>query len=191
MLDFCIYLKNIDAFSPQAFEAYCLSLGFDIKLHPAFDLVKNVGFLPMRLIDVRFAIYQNGGSFLTGFEVYSEPSEHTVSAPPQKVSLFKKLFSKKQPKETPFDQAVKDCTYLVSLRCGVADSFEILMAFIFGGYLIKTYGGIFDDPQCDYYYDDSQQLELAANEFLAHLIEKSEKGELQTHPFQGWEATEA
>ena len=75
---------------------------------------------------------------------------------------------------------------MISLRCGVADSFELLMAFLFGAYLIKMCEGVFEDPQSDELSEDFMELEATVGEILIELLDLSEHGGLRTHCFNGW-----
>ena len=53
-MDYFVYLKNADEFSAGSFARYCESLGLQIHIHPSFSLLRDTGFVPMRLIDRRF-----------------------------------------------------------------------------------------------------------------------------------------
>ena len=67
-MDYYVYIKDADAFSNLAFEKYCMSLGFSVKLHPGRNLLSDEGFAPVCLTDDRFA--QNGSNqFMTGFSL--------------------------------------------------------------------------------------------------------------------------
>ena len=165
MFDFYIYLKHPEKFSLTNFEEYCNSMGFDIALYPAFELNKwDGGFVPIRYIDSRVNHNQNSNIFLTGFELFFERCDHLPPTLPSKSGY----------------------THKISLRCGVADSFELLMAFLFGAYLIKMCEGVFEDPQSDELSDDFMELEATVGEILIELLDLSENGGLRTHCFNGW-----
>lgn len=165
MLDFNIYLKHPENFSLPIFEQYCISMGLNVALHPSFELEKwNGGFVPARFVDSRFKQYQDDSAFLTGFELYFERCDRNVSNLPNG----------------------SDYPYVVGLRCGVADSFELFMAFVFGAYLTKTCEGVFEDPQNDVWCEDFQELEDAVGEILTELLDMSKNGGLRTHRFDGW-----
>ena len=77
-MDYYVYLKQADAFSPQSFEQYCSSLGLHIELHPSFNLLEDAGFSPIRLDDERFVIDGRSHDFLSGFELYSSEYHHIL-----------------------------------------------------------------------------------------------------------------
>lgn len=162
MVDFNIYLKDSEKFSLENFEAYCRSVGFDISLYPNFVPEEwEGGFLPIRFVDRRFEEMQKNCVFLTGFELYYFPI-------------------KKEEMDT------YGFTCMLSLRCGVEDSFEFLMALVFGGYFLKTCGGVFADPQSECLVVDFRDLEAEIQAIWAELIQMNEDGLLRTHRFEGW-----
>ena len=185
-IDYYVYLKHPDAFSPQSFEQYCRSLGLHIELHPSFNLFEDAGFLPIRLIDERFV--EDGGShdFLSGFEFYSSEYQHVLQPQKKATGFFHKIFKAKPIEETPFDRAIKEATWLIELCCRSADSFEVLLAYIFGAYLIKCCDGTFDDPQTGQFYNDHNHLESEIEKIIAELLEQGNAGELLTHEFKEW-----
>ena len=183
-MDYYIYLKHPDAFSALAFEQYCSFLGFHIELHPSFNLSEDAGFLPIRLVDERFAGDGGNHDFLSGFELYSAEYQYVLQ--PQKAGFWHKIFKAKPVQETPFDRAIKDAAWSVEIRCGSADSFEVLLAYIFGAYLVKYCGGVFDDPQTGQFYDNHNHLESEIVSIIADLLEQGNSGELVTHEFKDW-----
>ena len=183
-MDYYIYLKHPDAFSVPAFAQYCVFLGLNIELHPSFKLLEETGFSPIRLIDERFAGDGGNHDFLSGFELSSSEYHHVLQT--QKGGFWHKIFKAKPVQETPFDSAVKDAAWLMELRCGNADSFEVLLAYIFGAYLVKCCGGVFDDPQTGQFYEDHHHLESEIEAIIAELLEQENAGELLTHDFQEW-----
>lgn len=67
-----MYLRNPNVFPNLAFEEYCISLGFDVKLHLDLNLLSDEGFALVCLTDDRFT--QNGSNkFMTSFESYPSP----------------------------------------------------------------------------------------------------------------------
>ena len=185
-MDYHVYLNHADVFSSQAFEQYCNSLGLHIELHPAFNLLGDSGFLPIHLIDERFVGAGGSHDFLSGFELYSSEYHHILQPQKQAAGFFKKIFKTKPIQETPFDSAVKDAAWLIELRCGSADSFEVLLAYVFGAYLVKYCGGVFDDPQTGQFYDDNSHLEIEIASITTELLEQANTGELLTHEFTEW-----
>ena len=181
-----VYLKQADAFSSQSIEQYCSSLGLNIEQHPSFNLLENVGFSPIRLIDERFVRDGRSHDFLSGFELYSSEYHHILQPQKQATGFLHKIFKAKPIQETPFDRAIKDATWLIALRCSSVDSFEVLLAYIFGAYLVKCCGGVFDDPQTGQFYDDHNHLESEIGAIIADLLEQGNTGELLTHEFMGW-----
>ena len=185
-MDYYVYLKHPDTFSAQSFEQYCSSLGLHIELHPSFDLLEDAGFSPIRLIDERFVRDGRNHDFLSGFELYSSEYQHALQPQKKATGFLHKIFKAKPIQQTPFDRAVKDATWLIELRCGSADSFEVLLAYLFGAYLIKHCGGVYDDPQTGQFYDDHNRLEIEMKAIIADLLEQGNAGELLTHEFMGW-----
>lgn len=186
-IDYSIYLKQATAFSAESFENYCSSLGLCAAFHPTFRLLENSGFVPMRLMDERFAKDGENTAFLTGFELYSSDYHHVAQPQKKRSGFFHKLFKAKPVEETPFDKAIKDCTLSIDLRCSIADSFEVLMAYALGAYLVKFCGGVFDDPQTGQFYDDYSHLEAEIAAIVTELLELADTGELLTHEFKEWD----
>jgi hypothetical protein len=180
-IDYYVYIKNPDAFSVPSFEQYCSFLGLRIELHPSFNLLEDAGFSPIRLIDTRFFRDSRNHDFLSGFELNSSEYQHILQPRKNATGFLHKLFKAKPIPETPYDRAIKDATRLIELRCGSADSFEVLLAYIFGAYLIKCCGGAFDDPQTGQFYDDHNHLESEIRAIIADLLEQDTTGELLTH----------
>ncbi len=185
-MDYFVYLKNIDGFSTQTFEQYCDSLGLHIKLHPSFDILKDTGFYPMCLVDERFAKVGKYHEFLSGFEVYTSEYNHIIQPHKKTKCFFGKFFKSKPKQESPFDTAVKEATLSIALCCSSGDSFEVLLAYIFGAYLVKYCGGVFDDPQTGQYYNDNNHIENEIDAIITDLLEQSNSSELITHEFNGW-----
>ena len=185
-MDYYVYLKQTDAFSSQSFEQYCSSLGLHIELHPSFNLLEDAGFSPFRLTDERFVRDSGSYDFLSGFELFSSEYHHILQPQKKTTGFLRKLFKTNPIQEKPFDRAIKDATCLIELRCGSADSFEVLLVYVFGAYLVKCCGGVFDDPQTGQFYDDNNHLESEIAAIISELLEQTNSGELLTHEFMGW-----
>lgn len=185
-MDYYIYLKRTDEVSIHSFEQYCRSLDLCITLHPSFDLSNGAGFLPIRFTDTRFSKSSENNTFLSGFELFSSEYHHVSPSQKKETGFFCKLFKPKPVEETPFDRAVKDATVLIELHCSSADSFEILLAYTFGAYLVKCCGGVFDDPQTGKFYDESKHLEIEIATIITELQEQANTGDLLTHEFREW-----
>ena len=185
-IDYYVYLKNADKFSAEDFEVYCNSLGLCVVLHPSFDLLKNTGFIQIKFMDMRFAENAEDGAFLSGFELFSSEYRHIPQPEKKKGGLIGRLFKKRSDDESPFDKAIKDSTLMLEISCSSADSFEVLLAHVFGAYFVKDLCGVFDDPQTGQFYDDNKHLEDVITEILTELQEEKNKGELLTHKFVKW-----
>lgn len=184
-MDYSVYLINPSAFSNVAFEKYCTSLGFNVKLHPDLNLLSDEGFAPVCLTDNRFS--QNGSNqFMTGFESYPSPYQPVEQNTAKSRGIFG-LFNKKAPEETPIEKKIKDASFVLALSCSGMDSFEPVIALLLGAFCVRYCGGIFDDSQLGRYYDDAEELEQKTIVFAVNeLISEAEKGTLRTHPFEGW-----
>ena len=183
-MDYCIYTNPPDAFSNRAFETYCSSLGLRVKLHPDLNLLTDEGFAPVCLTDDRFS--QNGGNrFMTGFESYPSPYQPVAQNAPKPRGLLG-LLHKKPKAETPFEKKIKESSFVFALRCSGMDSFEPVLARLMAAFCIRNYGGIFDDPQSGRYYDNAEELEQEIAAAVDDLSAEAEKGNLHTHPFEGW-----
>lgn len=185
-MDYYVYLKQADAFSSQSFEQYCSSLGLHIELHPSFSLLEDAGFSPIRFIDERFARDGRSHDFLSGFELYSSEYHHILQPQKKATGFFHKFFKAKPIQEKPFDSAIKDATWMIEVCCGSSDSFEVLLAYVFGAYLVKCCGGVFDDPQTGQFYENSNHLESEITAIISELLEQANAGELLTHEFEEW-----
>ena len=185
-IDYYVYLNQTNALSSQSFEQYCSSLGLHIELCPSFNLLEDAGFSPIRLIDERFVRNGRSHDFLSGFELYSSEYHHNIQTQKKATGFLHKLFKAKPIQEKPFDRAVKDAVWLIELCCGSTDSFEVLLAYVFGAYLVKCYGGVFDDPQTGQFYDNNNHLESEINAIISELLVQANTGDLLTHEFTGW-----
>lgn len=184
-MDYFVYLKH-KLPDKSDYESFAKTLGFQITVHPEIELMNDTGFCPIRLTDTRFADINGSDTFLTGFELYHDdyhPSQSPVSVSKGFLGLFRK---KIQPKETPFDLAVKDSSVVISLRCSGSDSLEILMVYLFGAYCVKHCNAVFDDPQFGCYYIDTTVIETEISKIVDELCEEKESGNLCTHKFEEW-----
>lgn len=181
-IDYFVYLKKPENYSSGEFERCCESLGLRAEMHPAFSFREDSGFTPICLTAEQLAA---NGPYLSGFEFYFSEYLHAVT-PKKAPGLLGKLFRKNTAEESPFDAAVKDSVALVELHCGTADSFEVLLAYVFGAYLVKYCGGVFDDPQTGQFFDTCDRMEAAVAEILQELQGLADAGQLRTHRFTGW-----
>ena len=105
-LDFSVYGKDLDRFDAREFAAWAQGRGYDVELHPQFDLTQG-GFQPMRI-----------GELLTGMEI--DLDEYTPEPVFVKQTFFERLFRKK-PELTAFSEAAQDANHgLAQLLCFVA-----------------------------------------------------------------------
>ncbi len=185
-IDYWIYLKQRKSFSAKSFEEYCNSLGLCITIDPEVDISADSGYIPIRFTDKRFSDTDAKGDFLSGFGLYSREYHEEIQPQKKPVGFFRKLFPPKPEKKTPFDLAIRDSRWMIELNCSSADSFEILLACVFGAYLIRG-GGVFDDPQSGRFYDNSKAMETEIAASLEELLRQAADGELITHPFETWQ----
>ena len=183
--DYYIHLKQLSTFSTTSFEEYCNSLGLCVAVHPSFNIFEHSGYVPMRFVDERFSNAGGPSDFLSGFELFLDEYNHEIQ-PKKPKGFFQKLFLPKAKKDNPFDITVKDFQTVIVLNCSSSDSFEILLAHVFGAYFVKCFGGVFDDPQSGQFYDDSKHLEAEIATIVEELSQQATAGELLTHTFDGW-----
>ena len=165
--DCAIYLNNPDALSKEAFEEYASSLGFDISLHPDFQLLTDDGLCPVRLKDDRFVQYEGGNLFMTGFECYP-------------LGWLNNSYVAMKPDE-------EGASFVLLLRCysGI-DDFGPLTAYLFGAYCVKYCEGVFEDFEGEMCFDDLAEIEWEIAVFTDELISEAEQGRLISCPFDGW-----
>ena len=185
-MDYYIYLKQINRPVAKDFEQYCKGLGLNVTVQPEFAFAAASSYLPMRLIDDRFSDAESCGGFKTGFEISFSAYQHEEQPVKKAGGLLRKLFPPKPTEETGWDRATKDCDTVVSLQCRSFDSFSVLMAYVFGAYLVRCRGGVFDDPQTGQFYDAGKHLELEIAVILEDLVQKKADGALTVHPFSTW-----
>lgn len=165
--DCAIYLKNPDALSKEAFEEYASSLGFDIILHPDFQLLTDDGLCPVRLQDNRFVQNDGGNLFMTGFESYP-------------LGWLNNTYVATKPNE-------EGASFVLLLRCysGI-DYFGPLTAYLFGAYCVKYCKGVFEDFEGEMRFDDLTEIEREIAVFTDELISEAKQGRLCSCPFDGW-----
>lgn len=193
MIDFYVHFKKTDSFSTKTFECFSKSLGFDIALHPTFNIEVDTGFYPMCLTDDRFSGDDGNNKFMTGFEIYTNPYVHvtaTVSGKQEKTTFFEKLFRKKKPAkkaiESPLDTFLREADTEIYLRCSGSEILESFVAHIFGAYLISEYGATFDDPQAGNFYTSVDEIKAEIESFLSEILELQKKCGLELNSFEGW-----
>jgi len=176
-----VYLKDTAGFSAAAFEDYCGRLGLQVQVHPEFDFEKSSGFLPMHLTDGRFG---KGGDFLSGFEFWLMDCPKITPARKKLTDLFRK---KAPPvEESDFEREVRGAQWVADLRCSSADSFEVLLAYVFGAYLVGDLGGVFIDHQTGVYYTAPADIEADIRQIITQLQKDASAGVLLTHDFTRW-----
>ncbi|MBQ9044449.1 MAG: hypothetical protein IJ112_00685 [Oscillospiraceae bacterium] len=185
-MDYEVYLKDASAFSRDALERYAASLGFQLEVHPEYELLTDDGFVPFCLTDRRFSQTDGCERFVTGFEAYPAPWQPVEKCAPQPKGVLGKLFQKKPEAESPFQQKIKDSSHVISLHCSGADPFESLVAELLGAFCVKYCGAILDDPQLGRYYDEAEDLEVVLEQITIDLLAEAEAGELRLHRFEGW-----
>ena len=195
-LDLYVYLKEDSGFSPKGFEAFCRSLNLQVHIPPDFDIREGCDRVPLTFTSDAFSETGKAESYSTGFELFVSDYEYSpcpVEKPrtEKPVGFLQRLFSKKRreevpeevpeelPQETPFEQAIKDCQKQLALVCHSGDSFELLMAYLFGAYLVDSLGGILDDPQTGRYFQNSQELKAEIASVWEYLHRLSDSGELE------------
>ena len=184
-MDYYVYLKKTFP-DKLAFENYAKELGYNLTLHPETDLMNDSGFCPIRFIDARFNDATGTDTFMTGFELYRDiyqPSKQKVTISKGFLGIIRKRVPHK---ETMLDRAVKGSSTVLYLRCSGSDSFEIMMAYLFGAYCVKHCNGVFDDPQFGCFYRESSAIEKEISTILDELQEEKRLGNLHTHKYEGW-----
>ena len=139
--------------------------------NPDFDFSTHTGFLPMRFTDGRFG---GSGDFASGFGFYASECPKTEST----------ANSSYEP--TDFEKAVRNCRFVLNLRCSYNEPFAPLLAYLFGAYLVANLGGIFVDHREGQYYTHSRSIEVVIHQIISQLQNKCYTGTLLTHNFAGW-----
>lgn len=166
-LDFSVYGKDLDRFDSRAFAQWARGRGYDVELHPKFDLTQG-GFQPMRF-----------EGFLTGVEI--DLDEYTPEPVFVKRTFMERLFRKK-PELTAFSEAEQDANQVVWLSCSAAEPLETAAAHLLGAYFCERFGARFDDPQVGCVDSRAEVILVTADE----LIEEAKKTD--GHPFLGWDS---
>ena len=156
--DYYIYVKDLDRVSVPGFESYCLSQGLTVRIDPEESFWDRNDFVSVEILSIK-AAGEASFPLSSGFELYCFPYEHKKEATQKRPGLFQKLLGKKVPEETPFSLAVKDMALCISLGCHSAEPYSITLAYALGAYILKTCGGVFDDPQTGQFYDGYHLLE--------------------------------
>ena len=201
--DFYIYTDHAQEFDRNDFEGWCKALGYEVELHPEFDLWQG-GLALMRFR----AEFLGKGSFLTGFELdCSENSRMDMTAEPyeppvKKLGFFARLFGKKSqpvaiPPEyrtapepemlSPFEQAAGEKKWEICCGCHSLEPLTELMAYLFSAYFVEKFGAVTDDPQTGKWFTEPEKIlaevEHVRREMMAHYQEWG----LEFIPFTGWE----
>ena len=182
-MDYLLFLRRPEAFSREDFAKYCKAQGFLVMIDPEYVLQEDTGFVPFCYTDGRFTGTDGTHRFLTGFESYPEPySPAAAQETPAPKGFFGKLFGKKTAAMKPTEQSVPDAKMLLTLVCH-GDAFEVLMAHLFGAYLLRASGGVMEDPQLGKRYEDAGDVETEVQRILAEELEEEKTGKLVKHPF--------
>ena len=168
-LDFSIYGNDLECFDARLFENWAKGRGYDVELHPQFDLAQG-GFQPMRL-----------SQFLTGLEIDLEDYEPEPVLVKQ--TFFQRLFRKK-PELTAFTEGVREANQVIWLSCSASEPMEAAAAHLLGAYFCEQFGALFDDPQVGCVDSRAEVVLITVDE----LLEEAKK--TTGHPFQGWDETE-
>ena len=168
-IDFSIYGRDLDRFDARAFAQWAGDRGYDVELHPAFDLTQG-GFQPMRI-----------GEYLTGMEI--DLDDYAPEPVYVKQTFFERLLRKK-PELTAFSEGVQDANKVIWLSCSGMEPLETAAAHLLGAYFCEAFGSQFGDPQVGCVDSWAEAVLITANE----LLEEAKKTE--GHPFRGWEAVE-
>lgn len=201
--DFYIYTDHLEEFDRRDFENWCRSLGYEVELHPDFDLWHG-GFTPMRFR----ADFLGEGSFLTGFELdCAENTAMDMTAQPyeppvKKQGFFAKLFGKKQPPAaippeyktapepdmpSPFEQAAGEKKWEVCCCCHSTEPLTELMAYIFSAYFCEKFGAVTDDPQTGKWFTDPEKIKAELLNIRRVMMENYRSWGQEFIPFTDWE----
>ena len=167
--DFYIYTDHAEQFDRADFESWCGKLGYEVELHPKFELTRG-GFQPVRI-----------GELLTGMEI--DLDDYTPEPVVVKQTFFERLLRKK-PELTAFSEAAQNANQVVWLSCSAWEPLEAAAAHLLGAYFCDRFGAQFDDPQIGCVDSRAEVVLITADE----LLEEAKKTE--GHPFRGWEEVE-
>ena len=165
-LDYSIFGKDLDRFNATSFADWAKDRGYDVELHPQFDLTQG-GFQPMRL-----------GDCLTGLEI--DLDDYVPEPVYVKQTFFQRLFRKKR-EVMAFSEETQDENQVVWLRCSAREPLETAAAHLLGAYFCDNFGAKFDDPQTGCVDSSAEVVLITADE----LLEEAKK--TNGHPFNGWD----
>ena len=204
--DFYIYTDHAEQFDRIDFERWCRSFGYEVELHPDFDLWQG-GFAPIRFR----ADFLGAGSFLTGFELdCGENARMDMTAEPyeppvKKQGFFAKLFGKKQPPvsippeyktapepelPSPFEQAAGEKKWEICCCCHAVEPLAELMAYIFFAYFVEKFGAVTDDPQTGKWFTEPEKIKAELENIRREMLASYRDWGLEFIPFTGWENAE-
>ena len=204
--DFYIYTDHAEQFDRIDFERWCRSFGYEVELHPDFDLWQG-GFAPIRFR----ADFLGAGSFLTGFELdCGENARMDMTAEPyeppvKKQGFFTKLFGKKQPPvsippeyktapepelPSPFEQAAGEKKWEICCCCHAVEPLAELMAYIFSAYFVEKFGAVTDDPQTGKWFTEPDKILAEVEHVRREMLASYRDWGLEFIPFTGWENAE-
>ena len=204
--DFYIYTDHAEQFDRIDFERWCRSFGYEVELHPDFDLWQG-GFAPIRFR----ADFLGAGSFLTGFELdCGENARMDMTAEPyeppvKKQGFFAKLFGKKQPPvsippeyktapepelPSPFEQAAGEKKWEICCCCHAGEPLAELMAYIFSAYFVEKFGAVTDDPQTGKWFTEPELVRAETENIRREMLASYRDWGLEFIPFTGWENVE-
>jgi len=176
--DFEVLKTNLACFRTESFEAFCKAKGYTISMHPDTNLKEDSGFMPFRIAG-DFLSELNGNGYISGFELYSEPSKTAVGSSSK--GLLKGVFGKKSQPVAANSEADKHDLVLI---CG--DQLEIFLAHLFGSYFLESQGCLCYDPQDDIEYVTQSQIEKTIMEIHNEIKLQFSSGKLELHIFQSW-----
>ena len=203
--DFYIYTDGAESFDRRDFEDWCKGLGYEVELHPDFDLWHG-GFAPMRFR----ADFLGEGSFLTGFELdCAENAAMDMSAelsepPVKKPGFFARLFGKKpQPvslppeyrtapagEKSPFEQAAGEKQWELCCCCHGAEPLTELMAYLFSAYFVEKFAAVTDDPQTGKWFTEPEKIRDELEHIRREMMASYREWGLEFIPFTGWKNAE-
>ena len=201
--DFYIYTDRAEEFDRADFENWCRELGYELQLHPDFDLWQG-GFTPIRFR----ADFLGQGSFLTGFELdcgenarmdmTTEPYEPPVKKP----GFFAKLFGKKPqpvaiPPEyktapgpealSPFELAAGEKKWELCCCCHGVEPLAELTAYLFSAYFVEKFGAVTDDPQTGKWFTEPEKIKAELETIRREMLNSYRDWGMDFIPFTGWE----
>lgn len=204
--DFYIYTDRAEEFDRTDFQSWCKALGYEVELHPDFDLWQG-GFAPIRFQ----ADFLGTESFLTGFELdCEENSAMDMTAVPfeppvKKQGFFAKLFGKKpqqrsippeyktapEPEKlSPFEQAAGKKKWQICCCCHAVEPLAELMAYLFSAYFVEKFGAVTDDPQTGKWFTEPEKIKAELENVRREMMANYRDWGMRFIPFAGWENAE-